>query len=360
MNPGLTRAVPCFSTLPKLLPKTRHASLAKFSRSVSSPPASSLKPRIPLFLKSPTYSATLSDLHKWLDWANDLSSSRAENSNNELDADLLRRELNWLLEDAVENHHSQIGIQNKENLVNLRVDLEELYLLWKQRIEERRPFQYIVGCEHWRDLVLSVQEGVLIPRPETELIVDLAAEVISGSEELREGIWADLGTGSGAIAIGIARILGSGGRVFATDLSPVAVTVATYNAERYELQDKIEIKQGSWFEPLKDFKGELAGIVSNPPYIPSNDISGLQAEVGKHEPRLALDGGVNGLVYLVHICNEAASMLKPNGFFAFETNGEKHCKFLVDYINKEFQESFHDVKIVSDFAGIQRFVTGIR
>lgn len=60
--------------------------------------------------------------------------------------------------------------------------------------------------------------------------------------------------------------------------------------------------------------------MSNPPYIPSNDISGLQAEVGKHEPRLALDGGVNGLVYLVHICNEAASMLKPNGFFAFEVH----------------------------------------
>lgn len=123
-------------------------------------------------------------------------------------------------------------MENDQRKIRLRVALEELYLLWKQRIQERRPFQYIVGCEHWRDLVLCVQEGVLIPRPETELIVDLVGDVVSDNEELREGLWADLGTGSGAIAIGIGRVLGAGGRVIATDLSPTAISVAAFNVQR--------------------------------------------------------------------------------------------------------------------------------
>lgn len=270
------------------------------------------------------------------------------------------RELKWLIEDAVEDHLQffPIGTQNIDRRVRIRTCLEDLYLLWNQRIKERRPFQYIVGCEHWKDLVLSVQDGVLIPRPETEMVADLVANVITENEELREGLWADLGTGSGAIAIGIGRILGSCGRVIATDLSPVAITVASYNVQRYGLQDKIEIRQGSWFEPLKDFEGKLAGLVSNPPYIPSDDISGLQAEVGRHEPRLALDGGANGMDFLFHLCNKAASMLKPGGYFAFETNGEKQCKFLVDHLENDCGGSFCDVKIESDFAGLQRFVTG--
>lgn len=83
-------------------------------------------------------------------------------------------------------------------------------------------------------------------------------------------------------------------------------------------QDRVKVKQGSWFEPLKDEGRELAGLVSNPPYIPSEHISGLQAEVAKHEPKLALDGGSNGLDDLLHLCKGAASVLKPGGFFAFE------------------------------------------
>ncbi|XP_052207329.1 uncharacterized protein LOC127811469 isoform X2 [Diospyros lotus] len=328
------------------------------------------KPQTPLFLRPPTHSATLSDLRKWRKWAKTLASSMGSKfleADNGPDAALLHRELNWLIDDALENPKStftQLGNDSSDSpngdlLLNLRVGLSDLYGLWKHRIEERRPFQYVAGCEHWRDLVLSVEEGILIPRPETELIVDLVDDVARGSEELREGLWADLGTGSGALAIGIARILGAFGRVIATDLSPVAVAVASYNVERYNLQredegvkfwrvlaksrtfpsyhlsmilqipltalhfhDKIVIKQGSWFEPLEGVEGELIGLVSNPPYIPSEHISGLQAEVAKHEPRLALDGGPNGMDNLLHLCRGAATMLKPRGFFAFEVTSK--------------------------------------
>lgn len=78
------------------------------------------------------------------------------------------------------------------------------------------------------------------------------------------------------------------------------------------------VRQGSWFEPLKEAEGELVGLVSNPPYIPSEHISGLQAEVAKHEPRLALDGGKDGMGDLLHLCTGAAFMLRPGGYFAFE------------------------------------------
>ncbi|XP_037497598.1 release factor glutamine methyltransferase [Jatropha curcas] len=199
------------------------------------------KLKTPLFLRPPTYSTSLSDLKKWHDWAKKLASSIGNSFvdlDNGPDSSLLCRELKWLIEDSLEDPSliSQLGIENHSMDVRLRACLDELYVLWRQRIEERRPFQYIVGCEHWRDLVLSVEEGVLIPRPETELIVDLVKDVILNCGELKEGLWADLGTGSGAIAIDIGRILGNQGRVFATDISRVAVSVATDNVERYGLQ----------------------------------------------------------------------------------------------------------------------------
>lgn len=78
------------------------------------------------------------------------------------------------------------------------------------------------------------------------------------------------------------------------------------------------MREGSWFEPLKDLQGQLVGLVSNPPYIPSDDIPGLQAEVGRHEPKLALDGGIDGTDSLLHLCHGASRMLKPGGFFVFE------------------------------------------
>lgn len=206
--------------------------------------APSLNPQIPLFLRPAKYKSTISDLRKWHIWAKNLASSVGSSFleiDNGPDSILLHRELNWFIEDALEKpsalSNSGNGIEvDDAGLVSLRARLEELYLLWKQRIELRRPFQYLVGCEHWRDLVLSVQEGVLIPRPETELIVDLVSDVIKENEELRDGLWADLGTGSGALAIAIARILGTSGRVVAIDLSPIAVGVTSYNVQRYHLQ----------------------------------------------------------------------------------------------------------------------------
>ncbi|XP_020575072.1 uncharacterized protein LOC110021081 [Phalaenopsis equestris] len=306
-----------------------------------------LKIQTPLFLRPLSHSCPPSSLLSFRQWAESLARSSAPQLSVDggPSASELLRELSWLLQDAT--------FQAGDTLL-LRTDLEDLHRLWLQRIEERRPFQYIVGCEHWRDLVLAVREGVLIPRPETEELVDLVA----GVEGFKDGLWADLGTGSGAIAIAIGRMLGDNGRVVATDLSEVAVEVARFNVGRYKLEDKVEIRQGYWFEPLQDLQGKLSGLVSNPPYIPSSHIPGLQGEVSKHEPSLALDGGNNGMHHLFHLCGGLISALKPGGFFAFETNGNKQSEYIVDLLSSQGSNLFHDMRIVTDFAGIKRFVMG--
>ncbi|CAN6357035.1 unnamed protein product, partial [Urochloa humidicola] len=256
----------------------------------------------------------------------------------------LHRHLRWLLADA------------SSDPALLRAPLGDLEDMWERHVRDRRPFQYVVGNEHWRDMVVAVREGVLIPRPETEAVVDM----VRGVEGFEDGWWADLGTGSGAIAVAVARELGSQGKVFAVDVSEVAVEVARLNVQRYGMQDKVEIRHGSWFKPLEDVKGKLMGVISNPPYIPTDDLPGLQPEVGWHEPKLALDGGKDGLEHLLHLCEGLSSVLKPGGFFVFETNGNKQSEFLVDLISTKWSSSFRNVDAVLDFADIKRFVTGYR
>ncbi|BBN17813.1 release factor glutamine methyltransferase [Marchantia polymorpha subsp. ruderalis] len=268
----------------------------------------------------------------------------------------------------VENSPDSSSKEKHSLQLMLKMSLHDMDRAWKERILERRPFQYVVAAAHWRDLVLSVMEGVLIPRPETEQLVDMAEVAIMRDKSLAKGVWADLGTGSGAIAIGVARLLQSPGHMLAIDASTAAVAVAKRNVERYSLQDKVNVLQGFWFSPLQDKVGELAGVISNPPYIPTENVKTLQAEVGKHEPKIALDGGPDGADDLREICNGSAIALRSGGFLALETNGGQQAEVVRDYLCKiRVLEGpgnpvlcFHEVKCVKDFAGITRFVTAIR
>ncbi|CAM6104591.1 unnamed protein product [Calypogeia fissa] len=268
-----------------------------------------------------------------------------------------------------DGHSNSSMVGSKRGLrILLRMSLKELDMAWKERIQNRRPFQYVVAAAHWREYVLGVAEGVLIPRPETEHMVDLVESALSADRSLGQGIWADLGTGSGAIAIAVARLLGPSGSVMAVDASSAAVRVATRNIERYSLQNKVKVLQGFWFSPLQDKLGQLAGVISNPPYIPSDRLTGLQAEVGKHEPRIALDGGPDGMNDLREICRGSATALRQGGFLALETNGVEQAELVCDLLsNMRVLGSrgipfccFQDVKTVKDFAGITRFVTAVR
>jgi release factor glutamine methyltransferase len=154
----------------------------------------------------------------------------------------LLKELEWMVEDGFsmrwrELKSSAHAADQASKAVLSRARLEELSVLWSQRVGERRPFQYVVGCAHWRDYVLCVREGVLIPRPETEQMIDIAQEVLASNPGLGKGLWLDLGTGSGALAIGLGHLLlHPESVILAIDISLDALSFAALNVRRYGLQ----------------------------------------------------------------------------------------------------------------------------
>lgn len=282
----------------------------------------------------------------------------------------LVRELNWLLEDAVEgiqtdnDHwksttwHSVLSLGRSSSLVRLRASLEDqLVPLWRSRLEDRVPFQYIVASSHWRDLILAVQPGVLIPRPETEQLADLATQCVKDNPNLEGLPWLDLGTGSGALAISLAQLLPQSPEIIAVDLSPTAVALASHNVRRYKLQDRVNVLEGSWFSPLSErLKGKIGGILSNPPYIPSENLPNLQKEVGQHEPWLALDGGSGeGTDAIIAIGKEAAEWLCPEGVIIMEVT--LICRLLQNIGNNiqlwEFSHCFNRPMAVFKLIGLQ-------
>lgn len=232
------------------------------------------------------------------------------------------------------------------------VDLALLQRLWQQRIQERIPVQYLTGLVSWRNLRLQVSPSVLIPRPETEMLVDLALE---RAGDHPAGIWVDLGTGSGALAIALARALPQA-EIYAVDLSPSALEIAAANVAFYQLQDRIRLVQGSWFEPLHSLRGRIRGMVSNPPYIPSHCIPELQPEVRLHEPLLALDGGATGFEALTQLMEQAPEYLSSGGVWLVEVMQGQALT-----MQEHLQQSghFREILLHPDLAGIDRVVSAV-
>ena len=185
----------------------------------------------------------------------------------------------------------------------LAAEARELFLKYLERRKSGEPVAYILGRQEFYGLELSVGPGALIPRPESELIVDLALQLSFSSV-------VDLGTGSGAIAIAIKHERPDA-RVVATDFSAEALTVARRNAETHRLQ--IDFRQGSWLEPLAGERFDL--IVANPPYVADGDHHLRQLGF---EPQEAIVGGVDGLDGIREIAREASRHLTPGGRLLIE------------------------------------------
>ena len=235
--------------------------------------------------------------------------------------------------------------------VSMRLSLVELDSLWRRRLEDRVPLQYLTGVSYWRNFCLEVGSGVLIPRPETECLIDLVLGATNGVSELREGIWVDLGTGSGAIACGLADVL-TDASIYAVDSSPAALAIARQNAVKLGLAHRINFCEGSWWQPLEHLRGQVSGMVANPPYIPSGMISSLQVEVRNHEPRLALDGGVDGLDCIRFLIETAPLYLVSGGLWLVEMmdgQGEMVAEMLQD------NGAYCQVEIFPDLEGVDRF-----
>lgn len=223
-------------------------------------------------------------------------------------------------------------------------DWQYLDQLWQRHLQEGIPVQYLAGQTLWRDLVLQVNRAVLIPRPETELIIEIVAE-----RTKPQGVWCDLGTGCGAIAIALARAFPDL-RVFAVDVSAEALQVAQGNIDRYGVGERVQCVQGSWFSPLPP---GLAGMVSNPPYIPTDIIPTLAPEV-QQEPRLALDGGRDGLQAIRHLVEEGKHYLQEGGFWLVEVMAGQ-ATTVADMLQ---QKGYRSVTVHKDWQGIDRFVSG--
>ncbi len=228
-------------------------------------------------------------------------------------------EVDWLLQiwTDVDKLSLRLGSFESRSQIPIPQSWSVLNERWQTRLTENCPIQYLAGLSPWRDFVLKVSPAVLIPRPETELIIDWLSQEKVINPQLNQGNWVDLGTGSGAIALGLARCFPEA-RIFAVDTSLDALAIAQENAQSYGLGDRIEFFSGSWWTPLAHFQGQIQGMISNPPYIPSSMIAGLQPEVTQHEPHLALDGGENGLVAIRHLVETAPDYLVAGGLWLVE------------------------------------------
>ncbi|HEY9628736.1 MAG TPA: peptide chain release factor N(5)-glutamine methyltransferase [Coleofasciculaceae cyanobacterium] len=271
-------------------------------------------------------------------------------------------ELDWLLQELAGLDRLSLRLESFKNspAIALPIALAELSHLWEQRLSDRIPIQYLVGKTPWRNLSLQVSPAVLIPRPETELLIDLAVAAAQ-TADLQQGDWADLGTGSGAIAIGLAAALPQA-TLHAVDVSAAALAVAQRNARQNIPHnaswrgDRIQFYQGSWFEPLSHLQGQLCGVVSNPPYIPSALVPQLQPEVAQHEPHLALDGGKDGLDAIRTLVALAPDFLRSGGLFLSEMMAGQ-AEQVVDLLEAA---AYQDIQVHKDLAGVDRFVLAYR
>ena len=229
--------------------------------------------------------------------------------------------------------------------------------LYNQYISERalgKPVSYITGMKEFMGLEFAVNEAVLIPRPETELLVEEAVRVLNG-KAMRV---LDLCTGSGAIAVSIRHFVPQA-EVTATDLSEEALKVAWENAERLTAGG-IRFLQGDLFEAFSNLQApgsELFNlIVSNPPYIPAKVIDGLMPDVKDFEPRLALDGGTDGLDIYRRLIPQAAEHLAPGGVLLLEI-GFDQGETVPDLCR---QAGLGNIAVLKDLAGLDRVVRAER
>ena len=214
-----------------------------------------------------------------------------------------------------------LGFSRPSALYVRSVDISRSHLRHFIRNVRRRaagyPLQYITGRGGFRNLELRVGEGVLIPRPETETVVQYCLESLSGIEHPRI---LDIGTGSGNIAIAVSQEC-PGCRVVSVDVSPQALAYARENARTARLCGDVYFIAGDCFQPVRP-ACDFDCIVSNPPYIRRGDMSELPPEV-RHEPRTALDGGSDGLDFYRRICRDAFRFLRPGGQLICEIGSDQ-------------------------------------
>lgn len=262
------------------------------------------------------------------------------------------QEARWLLAYALEMKHHELASRAEQS-----VTTEQLTRVMSvvRRRESREPLQYILGSQEFCGLDFSVTSAVLIPRPETELLIQ---------ESLREGrfvegaVLVDVGTGSGCVAVTLATIL-DGMRIFALDCSHAALKVAKGNADRHGVGDKIIWLEGDLLSPLKECVGvgTVDAVISNPPYIAEADWAGLQPEVRDYEPRGALLAGPRGVEFHERLIHDSKEFLAPGGLLVMEL-GQNQAPLVRRAV--EEAKGYTGLQTVEDEAGIERVLIARR
>lgn len=222
-------------------------------------------------------------------------------------------------------------------------DASRFWELLSRRLNHE-PLQHLRGKTEFMGLCFIVSPEVLIPRPDTEILVETAIDLFKD----RPVRLADMGTGSGAIAVSLAHYLPEA-KIVATDISEAALKIARENARGYA----VEFRQGESLAPLE---GLFDGILSNPPYIPTQEVLELEPEVRDYEPRLALDGGPDGLMYYRLLANEAFDYLKPDGWLLMEVGAGQAPDVCALLQAKNWQK----IQTREDLSGIERVVLARR
>lgn len=257
-----------------------------------------------------------------------------------LDAEvILAHQLNWKRLDLI-TRSNEILDREQQNTYSNKIEQRVLGV----------PVQYITGKQEFMGLDFNVSPDVLIPRPDTEVLIEAAIEE-ANAMKLPLNI-VDIGTGSGAVALSLAHFI-KDSQVHTIDISPRALEVAKGNAVKLSLQEQVSFYLGDVFSPLgEEFIGKVDLLVSNPPYIPKDDIPKLQREVG-YEPALALDGGLDGLDFYRRLIKEGQKFLSSQGRILFEV-GHDQAQIVADMLRN--CEIFKYVIIKKDLAGIERVV----
>jgi release factor glutamine methyltransferase len=307
-----------------------------------------------LLTQNPLASSVVSGAALW-QWRQDARKSA-------VDAGVPTAEVDWLLQEVAGLDTLTLRLESfkERRQIELQHPLPVLSQLWYRRLHDQVPVQYLAGVTPWRKFSLTVSPAVLIPRPETEYLIDLAVKASSRDVALQRlykvGHWVDLGTGSGAIALGLADAFPFAS-IHAVDCSSAALAIAQQNAQQLDLQRRIQFYEGSWWEPLNALKGQVSGMVANPPYIPSSWVPQLQPEVANHEPHLALDGGLDGLDCIRQLIEASPNYLRPGGVWLIEMMAGQ-ADTVAHLLHQ--QGSYCHIQIVSDLAGIDRFALAYR
>ena len=235
-------------------------------------------------------------------------------------------------------------------------ELEQVRNLLKRRANHE-PIQYILEETEFYSLKLKLNRHTLIPRPETEILIDAVLDQCKNFDPTPETIQIlDIGTGSGNIAIALAKNLASA-QITAIDIQDEALAIARQNAEYHQVQDRINFIHQDIFDLKLSFLEKFDVIVSNPPYISSEEFDGLQVEVKNYEPYIALDGGHDGLAFYHRLTDLAPSLLAQEGFIALEIGANQAEKIKNIFANSTI---FRYLEIINDLNKLPRVLLAKR